>query len=601
VWNTRGVGIVAAVSEPARDSHKRAIAAPAAGSASLASLLLVALFGPTDAARSADEMVPRDAATAPADPCPAPDQPEGEVRAEGEVHEEGEVREECVAADAAAATASGPAPAHEVASDPATAPAPEPGPALPPQEPAGDAPGEHEGATGTFDGGDDSRHADGRGDGGQGSGHSQTHHDGGASDDRNDNRGDGDRGGKPNPDRNRKESGGASALDARIARPGFTVTPVVTGSQSPIPSFLLPIYQDCGRRYGVPWRVLAAINEVETAFGSNLVVSSAGAVGWMQFMPSTWSAYGIDADGDGTRDPYDPDDAICAAANYLRASGAEHDLAGALFAYNHADWYVEMVLSIARSYADIDAIDPLPRAKRLDPDFAQELARISRAHHADWALVLAVLRARGERGRTPATANEVGEIAARVAKARSDARGMAARVRSLFGRSPRLTREAVRLARYNRAVGLRGLVHGLNEVRNRLQERVLDSPRLSLYEGGRLDIRNGRVDPRVLTLLLYLAESHEELTVTSLITGHGYYARPGVPSAHAFGEAVDIAAIDGVPLLGNQQPGSVAERTLREIVALPKELQPAQVISLFEMGGPTFAAADHHDHIHVGY
>ena len=91
-----------------------------------------------------------------------------------------------------------------------------------------------------------------------------------------------------------------------------------------IPPFLLPIYQSCGTEYGIPWQVLAGINKIETAFGTNLNVSSAGAEGWMQFIPSTWAAYGLDANSDGRKDPYNPVDAICAAARYLRAAGADH-------------------------------------------------------------------------------------------------------------------------------------------------------------------------------------------------------------------------------------------------------------------------------------
>ena len=93
--------------------------------------------------------------------------------------------------------------------------------------------------------------------------------------------------------------------------------------------------------------MLAAINGVETAFGTNLNVSSAGAVGWMQFMPETWGGYGVDANGDGVADPYNPEDAIFAAARYLRAAGTPADTYGAVFAYNHADWYVAEVLANA--------------------------------------------------------------------------------------------------------------------------------------------------------------------------------------------------------------------------------------------------------------
>ena len=76
-------------------------------------------------------------------------------------------------------------------------------------------------------------------------------------------------------------------------------------------------------------------------------VSSAGAVGWMQFMPGTWRSYGVDASGDGIADPTDPYDAIESAAIYLEASGARRDIRRALFSYNHAWWYVDQVLRIA--------------------------------------------------------------------------------------------------------------------------------------------------------------------------------------------------------------------------------------------------------------
>jgi Transglycosylase SLT domain len=120
-----------------------------------------------------------------------------------------------------------------------------------------------------------------------------------------------------------------------------------------IPAELVPIYESATRRYGLGERgapVLAAINKIETGFGRNQGPSSAGAVGWMQFLPSTWAAYGVDADGDGTRDPADPDDAIHAAARYLSASGAPGDWYRAVFAYNHADWYVQDVLAQADAY-----------------------------------------------------------------------------------------------------------------------------------------------------------------------------------------------------------------------------------------------------------
>jgi murein DD-endopeptidase MepM/ murein hydrolase activator NlpD len=122
-----------------------------------------------------------------------------------------------------------------------------------------------------------------------------------------------------------------------------------------IPPFLLPIYQAAGIQYGIRWEVLAAINEIETDYGRNLNVSSAGALGWMQFMPATWDMYGVDANGDGEKDPFNPVDAIFAAARYLRAAGADKDLYRAIFAYNHADWYVESVLMRARVIGGLPA------------------------------------------------------------------------------------------------------------------------------------------------------------------------------------------------------------------------------------------------------
>ncbi len=115
-----------------------------------------------------------------------------------------------------------------------------------------------------------------------------------------------------------------------------------------IPPFLLPIFQAAGTAYGVPWQVLAAINEVETDYGRDLSVSSAGAEGWMQFLPSSWEGYGVDANGDGFKDPYNPADAIFAAARYLRAAGAATDVRGAVFFYNHSQAYVESVMLRAK-------------------------------------------------------------------------------------------------------------------------------------------------------------------------------------------------------------------------------------------------------------
>jgi murein DD-endopeptidase MepM/ murein hydrolase activator NlpD len=129
------------------------------------------------------------------------------------------------------------------------------------------------------------------------------------------------------------------------------LAPDATATLAPLPyAQLLGLWQQAGAEYGVPWQVLAAINKIESNFGRNQGPSSAGAIGWMQFMPSTWMRWGVDANGDGVADPWNATDAIFSAARYLAAAGASTDLYRAVFAYNHADWYVNEVLSLADLY-----------------------------------------------------------------------------------------------------------------------------------------------------------------------------------------------------------------------------------------------------------
>lgn len=118
------------------------------------------------------------------------------------------------------------------------------------------------------------------------------------------------------------------------------------------PAFLVPIYKAAGRRYDIPWQILAAINAIETGYGQDLAVSPKGAIGWMQFMPATWIEYGVDASGYGRPNPYDPRDAIFSAARLLAANGGARDVHRALFAYNHALWYVDAVLWRAALISD---------------------------------------------------------------------------------------------------------------------------------------------------------------------------------------------------------------------------------------------------------
>jgi murein DD-endopeptidase MepM/ murein hydrolase activator NlpD len=113
---------------------------------------------------------------------------------------------------------------------------------------------------------------------------------------------------------------------------------------------LQPIWQAAAQAYAVPWSVLAAINKIESNFGQNMGPSSAGAIGWMQFMPDTWARWGVDANGDGVADPWNAEDAIYSAARYLAATGGTGDISAAVFSYNHAQWYVDEVLQLAQQY-----------------------------------------------------------------------------------------------------------------------------------------------------------------------------------------------------------------------------------------------------------
>ena len=571
-----------------------------------------------------------------------------------------------------------------------------------------------------------------------------------------------------------------------------------------VPPFLLPIYQAAGIEYGIRWEVLAAINEIETDYGRNLNVSSAGALGWMQFMPATWKAYGTDANKDGRKDPYNPVDAIFAAARYLKAANYENDVRAAIWAYNHADWYVDSVLLRARLIAGVpaDLIGSLTgltegrfpvyaRARYAD-DLAEQqvLKRVEQGENAanviesaderrsvdiyadPGAPVVAVndgeIKAIGrsrELGRYVVlqdvygnryTYSRLGVVsrnypvpkqdavdtstAAHALKANgtvdadlpkpsapasagrqldaSDSEPAAERpaadsqdspeasvpvkqrlfahpdmegARDAGGLEQILDRKARKNGTYevyknyfSRPYGLdpdkvtlrrlkvgsrviggtivgrigrtvagqaphvdfairpagkgapridpkpildgwklleataiyrasgKNVLHGddvegmsIGQIlllpKPQLERRVLADERIEVYECGRDDIRSGQVDRRVLATLAYLAESGMRPSVTSLKCGHGYFTSSGNVSHHSSGNAVDISKVNGIPILGHQEAGGITEQTVRRLMLLQGTMAPAQIISLFEIGGSTFAMADHDDHIHVGF
>jgi hypothetical protein len=563
-----------------------------------------------------------------------------------------------------------------------------------------------------------------------------------------------------------------------------------------VPPFLLPIYQAAGIEYGIRWEVLAAINEIETDYGRNLNVSSAGAVGWMQFIPSTWRMYGTDANEDGRKDPYNPVDAIFAAARYLSAAGYEDDVRRAIFAYNHADWYVDSVLLRTRliagvpadligsltgltegrfpvyararyaddlaersllkhakagenaanlvessdgrrsigiftrlgapvvavndgqikkvgesrklghyivlqdvygnryTYAHLGSVSSFYPVPKTDPETARRDARALPAHELEDPAPSAPASAGSQPeplsgdGVIPSDPDSAASLPVKerlfahpdrpgardaggleqIADSKLSKRAGFETFDAYFSRPFGLNPSKVRLrrlrkgsqviggtvlgrvgrpdsggaARLNFSIrpagrgaplidpkpildgwklleataiyrasgrnvlyGSKGGSASIGQIllwpKRLLERRVLSDERIDLYECGRDDVRSGQIDRRVLATLEYLAESGLKPTVTSLKCGHGFYTASGNVSEHSSGSAMDIAQINGIPILGHQEAGGVTEQTVRRLMRLQGTMQPHQIISLLEIGGPTMAMADHADHIHVGF
>jgi Transglycosylase SLT domain/Peptidase family M23 len=506
-----------------------------------------------------------------------------------------------------------------------------------------------------------------------------------------------------------------------------------------IPPFLLPIYQACGTEYGIPWQVLASINKIETAFGTNLNVSSAGAMGWMQFIPSSWEMYGLDANGDGRKDPYNPVDAICAAANYLQAAGAEDNLYDAIFAYNHADWYVQEVLLYARAYGKLppdlvgsltgltegahfpvaadaryaDDISARAALSRATPQAREELGNAAEVIASsptrrginifarEGAPVVAVndgvvvkmgtserlgrfvvlrdaygnrylyaklgelvrnqrkvVMPTGKEKRIPVDSQDIrprlhalpqrvesGEREHEVVVDSAAAKGadgtidvgsrvIAGTVLARIGAeengvdphinfairpagkgAPRIDPKPIldgwkllEATAIYRAKGKNPLTAKLSGAgvlllpETMLARRVLADKQIELSDCDRVEIRAGQLDRRLLAALAYLSSQGFRLTITSMLCGrHGSITTSGNISNHSYGGAADIALISGTPVLGNQGPGSVTESLLRTVLQLQGTLVPDELISLQELGGPSFAMGDHADHVHIGY
>jgi hypothetical protein len=136
-----------------------------------------------------------------------------------------------------------------------------------------------------------------------------------------------------------------------------------------------------------------------------------------------------------------------------------------------------------------------------------------------------------------------------------------------------------------------------------LSQRVLADPRVQIYDCGRQDIKAGVIDRRVLATIEFLVASGFNPTITSLNCGHSYLTASGNVSEHTAGTALDIAAVNGIPILGNQGKGSITELVIERLLTLQGTMKPHQIISLMDFpdADNTLVLADHDDHIHVGF
>ena len=139
--------------------------------------------------------------------------------------------------------------------------------------------------------------------------------------------------------------------------------------------------------------------------------------------------------------------------------------------------------------------------------------------------------------------------------------------------------------------------------KEQLEQQVLNDPRIEIYGCGRRDILSGQIDRRVLATLKFLTSAGLKPTVSALKCGHSYLTTAGTVSEHSSGNAVDIAAINGIPIIGHQGTGSITDITIRRLLTLQGTMKPHQIISLMRFPGTdnTLVLSDHDDHIHVGF
>jgi hypothetical protein len=460
----------------------------------------------------------------------------------------------------------------------------------------------------------------------------------------------------PNPDKPPREGSEKGAAENGGSTVPAPVSPLPNAcGPIAVPSSLVPIYSAASQAYDLGPAgpsILAAINEIESNFGQNLGPSSAGAVGWMQFMPSTWATYGVDADADGDKDPNEPHDAIFAAARYLRAGGMPEDPEGAVFAYNHADWYVAEVMARAACFSGIGngaigGLSLIPKRQEMVcftakdaqasvPDeymkaFQDAAGRYELGQSGVWALA-AVGRiesnyGKGMSARDLATRGPLGitdDNWERYA-VDGDADG---KVRHS---SP--ADSAATLARMIWAAGdLRaGLflhnhaewyveavladadaMKGTCQVKTVAYSVALPGPTNAPINWQNVelsnqlemvDIQSGAIDPRIINLIGAISQQHT-ITISALRSDHSMNTAGGNVSNHYYGRAMDIAAIDGVSCT-NVSPDGPCGTIARQLGALPPGQEPTELIYCWDPDGPAnpngFAQADHCNHVHVGF
>ena len=456
---------------------------------------------------------------------------------------------------------------------------------------------------------------------------------------------------KPNPEGNEK---GAAENGGSALPPPTTPLPSACGPVA-VPAFLPPIYQAAAQAYDLGPAgpsILAAINEIESGFGQNLGPSSAGAVGWMQFMPSTWATYGVDADSDGDKDPNEPHDAIFAAARYLKAAGMPQDPEGAVFAYNHADWYVAEVMARAACFSGIGngavgGLSLIPKRQELVcapakdveatiPEqymkaFQDAAGRYELGQSGVWALA-AVARVESNFGKGMSSEQLSTVVPLGITEDHwkqyavdGDGDGKVKR------ESP--SDSAATLARMIWAAGdLRaGLFQhnhaewyvdavlkdaesmaGSCQVKTVAYSVALPGPTNAPINWGNVelsnslemvDIQSGAIDPRILGILGAISQQHT-IRISALRSDHSKLTSSGNVSNHYYGRAMDIAAIDGVACT-DVSPDGPCGTIARQLGTLPAGQEPTELIYCFDPDGPAnpsgFAQADHCDHVHVGF